>query len=279
VPVPSYDSRAFREAFVNALVHRDYTRLGASLVRWESEAIVISNPGGFIEGVTLENLLVVEPRPRNPLLADAVKRIGLAERTGRGVDLIFQGLLRYGRPPPDYGRSDAHSVVVVLAGGAADVGLLRLIVEEENRRNTALPVEAVIALARLRRERRLSTPRLARAIQRDESAARGVLERLVEAGLVEAHGATKGRSYTLSASVYRALGDPSAYVRQAGFDPILWEEMVLRYVREHRRITRAQTADLCRIAPGQASRLLRNLVQEKKLKLEGERRWAYYRLP
>ena len=29
VPVPNYDRRAFREAFINALVHRDYTRLGA----------------------------------------------------------------------------------------------------------------------------------------------------------------------------------------------------------------------------------------------------------
>ena len=59
VPVPNYDPRAFREAFVNALVHRDYTRLSAVHVRWETEAIVISNPGGFVEGVTLENLLVL----------------------------------------------------------------------------------------------------------------------------------------------------------------------------------------------------------------------------
>jgi ATP-dependent DNA helicase RecG len=29
VPVPNYDRRAFREALINALLHRDYTRLGA----------------------------------------------------------------------------------------------------------------------------------------------------------------------------------------------------------------------------------------------------------
>ncbi len=97
VPIPNYDTRSFREAFVNALVHRDYTRLGAVHVRWEQDSIAISNPGGFVEGVTVDNILVTEPRPRNPELADAVKRIGLAERTGRGVDLIYQGLLRYGR--------------------------------------------------------------------------------------------------------------------------------------------------------------------------------------
>ncbi|MEG4812780.1 ATP-binding protein [Microcoleus sp. F8-D3] len=66
--------------------------MGAVHIRWEDYGITISNPGGFVEGVSLDNLLVVEPRPRNPFLADAIKRIGLAERTGRGVDLIYQGL-------------------------------------------------------------------------------------------------------------------------------------------------------------------------------------------
>jgi ATP-dependent DNA helicase RecG len=116
VPIPTFDKRAFREAFVNALTHRDYTRLGAVHVRLEMDGLVISNPGGFVEGVTLDNLLVVEPKPRNLLLADTIKRIGLAERTGRGVDMIYEGLLRYGRPAPDYTRSDATTVVVRLSG-------------------------------------------------------------------------------------------------------------------------------------------------------------------
>jgi ATP-dependent DNA helicase RecG len=192
VPVPNYDSRAFREGFVNALVHRDYTRLGAVHVRWGAQAIVISNPGSFVEGVTLENLLVVEPRPRNPLLADAIKRIGLAERTGLGIDLIYQGLLRYGRPGPDYRRSDSKSVVVILPGGEADVGILQTIIEEENRLTHPLPVDSLITLGLLRQERRLDGARLARSIQKDDDAARQVIEGLVEEGLVEAHGVKKG---------------------------------------------------------------------------------------
>ena len=48
VPVPNFDRRAFREAFVNALVHRDYSRLGAVHVRIDSLGLSISSPGGFI---------------------------------------------------------------------------------------------------------------------------------------------------------------------------------------------------------------------------------------
>ncbi len=276
---PNYDRRAFREAFVNALIHRDYTRMGAVHVRWEDYGIVISNPGGFVEGVTLENLLVVEPRPRNPFLADAIKRIGLAERTGRGVDLIYQGLLRYGRPAPDYQRSDAYSVVVRLPGGEADLPLLQVVIEEENRRQSPLPVESLIALAQLRQERRLDTTTLAQAIQRNEAIARSVLERLVEAGLVEAHGVKKGRTYTLSPRIYRELGQSADYVRQAGFDSIQQEQMVISYVNTHSKITRQKAMELCRISEDQASHLLRKLSASKQLRLVGKGRGAYYVKP
>ena len=47
--------------------------------------------------------------------------------------------------------------------------------------------------------------------QKPEADARGVLSRLVKAGLAEARGARKGRSYHLSARVYRQLTEPQAY--------------------------------------------------------------------
>jgi ATP-dependent DNA helicase RecG len=246
-------------------------------VRWESEAIVISNPGGFIEGVTLETLLVVEPRPRNPLLADAIKRIGLAERTGRGIDLIYQGLLRYGRPAPDYSRSDSKSVVVILPGGEADMGMLQTIIEEENRLQHPLPIDSLIALSLLRQERRVDCARIAKSIQKDETTARKVIERLVEAGLVTAHGVKKGRTYTLSPRIYRRMGQPADYVRQAGFDALQQEQMVLQYAESHGRITRKDVRDLCRINEDQATYLLRKLSREGKLELIGKGRGAYYR--
>lgn len=100
IGVPDYPERAFREGLANALIHRDYTRLGAVHVQWHEDRIEISNPGGFPEGVHLNNLLATPPRPRNPLLADAFKRAGIVERTARGIDTIFYEQLRNGRPAP-----------------------------------------------------------------------------------------------------------------------------------------------------------------------------------
>ena len=279
VPIPTYEKRAFREAFVNALIHRDYTRLGAVHIRMESDGLVISNPGGFVEGVTLKNLLVVEPKPRNPVLADAVKRIGLAERTGRGVDLIYQGLLRYGRPEPDYSRSNLTTVVVRLSSAAADVGFLRMILEAEERIGSAMPLDSLSGLARLRKERRLGVSELGAAIQKDESAARAVLERLVEVGLVEAHGVKKGRAYTLNAEVYRSMGQETGYIRQAGFDVIQQEQMVMQYVHTNGSSKRQEAIDLCHLGPFQATRMLDKLVKSGQLERRGKKRGSYYELP
>ncbi len=276
VPIPRLDLRSFREAFVNAITHRDYTRLGAIHVRWDTDGLTVSNPGGFVEGVTLDKLLVVEPKPRNPLLADAMKRIGLTERTGRGVDLIYEGLLRYGRPEPDYSRSDATTVVVRLSSAEADLPFLRLILEEEERRGAKLPVDALIVLARLRKERRLEATTLAAALQKEEAVTRFILERLVESGLIEAHGIKKGRTYTLSTQVYRTLGQSAGYIRQAGVDPLQQEQMVLHYARQHGRVTRKEVAELCRIGPYQATRLLDRLVTHGKMQRVGAGRGVYY---
>lgn len=276
VPIPTFDARAFREAVVNALTHRDYTCLGAVHVRLETDGLVISNPGGFVEGVTLENLLAVEPKPRNPCLADALKRIGLAERTGRGVDLIYQGLLRYGRPEPDYSRSDSVTVMVYLSSTEADVPFLKMIIEEEERTGVSVSIDSLIVLARLRKERRLDVTAVASAIRKVESAARSVLERLVEAGLVERHGIKKGCTYILSAEVYRDFGQSTDYIRQAGFDPIQQEQMVLQYVTTHGRIARKDVVNLCRISEDQASHLLRKLHGENRLMLDGKGRGAFY---
>ena len=278
VPVPSFDKQSFREAFVNAMTHRDYTRLGTLYVRFDGEGLTVSNPGGFVEGVNINNILVVEPKPRNPLLADVVKRIGLAERTGRGVDLIYQGLLRYGRPAPDYSRSDNTTVIVRLLSTEADIPFLRLIVEEERRTGNPISIDSLIILARLRRERRLDISVLASAIQKDESVARFTLERLVEKGLIEAHGVKKGRTYTLSAKVYREFGQRADYVRQAGFDSIQQEQMALQFVKKHKRITRKEVVELCKLNEDQASRLLRKLHASGKLELSGKGRGAYYKL-
>ncbi|GIU94952.1 MAG: ATPase AAA [Gaiellaceae bacterium] len=275
VGVPDYPEPAFREAVANALIHRDFTRLGAVHVQWHSDRIEISNPGGLPEGVRLDNLLVTPPRPRNPLLAESFKRAGLVERTARGVDTIFVEQLRNGRPAPSYERSTPTDVVLVLHGGPASLEFVRL-VAEESQAGRPLDLDELLVLNAVRIERQLTTADAAALVQKPPSDARATLNRLVEAGLVEARGERKGRSYQLSASTYQRLGERAAYVRLRGFEPLRQEQMILQYVDAHGRITRREVVELCKLSPQQASRLLAALVEKGSLTRHGRGKGSWY---
>ena len=238
-------------------------RIGAVHIQWHDDRIEITNPGGFPEGVRLDNLLVT-PRPRNPLLADAFKRARIVERTAWGIGTIFYEQLRNGRPAPNYERSNDTAVVLVLPGGKANLAFGQ-IVAEESQAGRALGVDELLLLNHLWLERRLTTDEASALILKPQAEARGSLQLLVEAGLIESPGERNGRTWHLSAAAYRRLGERAAYVRQRGFEPIQQEQMVLQYVAKHGRITRREAADLCQLNPMQAYRLLKKLERLGKI--------------
>lgn len=270
VGIPDWSERALREALANALIHRDYQRLGAVHFQWHPDRIEVSSPGGFPQGVRLDNLLVTAPRPRNPLLADVFKRAGIVERTARGIDTIYSEQLRNGRPIPSWAASNESTVTVVIPGGSANVDFVRLLVTEAQNHHT-LDVDAMLVLNALWYQRKLTTAAAAPLIQKPEADARAVLHKLMESGLVEARGDRKGRTWHLSAATYRALGDKAAYVRQHGFEPLQHKQMVMEYVEKHGEITRKETAELCRLSGPQAYRLLKGLLDQALLEQIGER--------
>ena len=270
---------ALREAINNALVHRDYARRGPVRVCWQTDDLIISNPGGFVEGVSLANLLTTEPRPRNPALADAFKRLGLVDRTGRGVDMIYANMLRFGRPAPDYSQSMPDLVKLRISTEPADLAFVRMVLQEEARQKSALPVETLLVLTALREARRLGAADMALRLQCSATQASRLMETLAESGLVRAHGGGKSRHFTLSPAVYRHLGQKAEYVRQAAFEPIQRVQMIKNYLRENGQIRRQDVAELCQLAPREAGAVLERMVKSGDIVLHGVRKTAFYTLP
>ena len=277
VSIPDFDKRAFREALVNAFCHRDYSMLGRVRVEINSEGMLISNPGGFIEGINADNLLDAEPHGRNPVLADALKRIGLAERTGRGIDRIYEGSLLYGRLLPDYSRSTSTSVRLFIPRGMPDRAFVRMISEEQRRLGHPLPIYALLVLNTLKQMHQATLRELAEALKRDESRIKAVVEALVESGLVEALGNGRGRNYMLSPKAY-GKENTAAYIRQKGIDELRYEELVLELARKQKSIKRADVIALLHVSPAKAFRILQRLVKNQKLTLQGKGAGAYYTL-
>lgn len=279
VPIPEFSEAAYREGLVNAFCHRDYTVIQAVRVAIEDEGLTISSPGGFIEGVNLKNLLTVEPHGRNPVLADALKRIGLAEKTGRGIDRIFEGSIVFGRPLPDYSETTSTYVKLFIQRAEPDLAFTKMISNEENRLGRSLPINSLLILSALQSQRRLTIAEIAEVTNIGEIRAKAVAEKLVEAGLVDASGNNKARFYILSSKVYKEKDNIVGYVRQTGIDAVKYEAWIMELIQKQGgKITRDNVVELLNVTPPQAYRLLKKMSDKGRIKLVGSGRSAYYEL-
>lgn len=279
IPIPEFSEAAFREGLMNAFSHRDYSILQTVRIAIEDEGLSISSPGGFIEGVNLNNLLTVEPHGRNQALADALKRIGLAERTGRGIDRIFEGSIIYGRPMPDYSESTQRYVKLFIQRSKPDLAFVRMISNEEKRIGRMLPINSLLILSVLQTQRRSSIKDLVEMTHLSEARIKANVEKLLESGLIEASGNGKTKEFILNAKVYYRERDNSIeYVKQTGIDKLKCEELVLKLVKQQGYVTRDNVSELLKISNSQAYRVLKKIAEKGKLVLIGKGRTAKYEL-
>lgn len=280
MPAPDFDKRALREAIVNAYSHRDYSRMGRIRVSIADEGLTIANPGGFIEGVTVKNLLTAEPHGRNPALADALKRIGLAEKTGRGIDRIFEGSLIYGRTMPDYSGSNSVTVSLFIPRSAPDIQIAEMISNEQNRLGRPLPINTLLILNYLKDAPRSDIHQISEALNIQETIAKTVLEKSIETGLVEAYGSGRGRSYILSKRVYKEKGGFSniGYVRQVDIDETRYLELIKNLAQNNEFISRADVVQLLHVNENKAYWLLHKLVKDNVIVPVNRGRYAKYQL-
>lgn len=116
--VSSYPDIILREVITNSLVHRDYRRMHQPVkIAMFSNRIEIENPGGLMPGLTIYNL--VHKRDwRNPLLAELLKKFGLGEMDGQGIDRLYAATLSIKVPPPVF-VDHSNSFTVVLSAPKA----------------------------------------------------------------------------------------------------------------------------------------------------------------
>ncbi len=279
IPIPEFDWAAFREGLVNAFCHRDYTMLGQVRVSIDDEGLSISNPGGFIDGVNLKNLLTVEPHGRNPALADTLKRIGLAEKTGRGIDRIFEGSIVFGRPWPDYSESTSRMVKLFIQRAKADLAFAKFVSDEQNRQGKPLSIYNLMILSVLNTERRITMDRIIDVTNLSENKIRTAIELMIEEGLIEASGRGKNRTFILGAKICKQNKEAIQYVRQSDIDSIRYPEMIIKLANtQNGIITKQDIAELLKVTPNQAYSYIKKLKNEGKLELVQGGKYSKYKL-
>nr|WP_297363144.1 RNA-binding domain-containing protein [Acidiferrobacter sp.] len=80
-----YPPQALREAIINALAHRDWTRpLEVEIVAYADRLEIVS-PGALQNSMTIEKMLAGQRSPRNPIIVEVLRDYGYVDTRGMGV--------------------------------------------------------------------------------------------------------------------------------------------------------------------------------------------------
>ena len=173
----TYPEIALRETLMNAFCHADFRLASPILVKQYEDRIEISNPGGFIGGITPRNILHHRPEARNPHLVDVLTRLRLVNRSHLGISRIYSSLLIEGKDPPIYEQRGDGVTMTFLARPLS--APFRTFVAEEAEHGRILQVDQLLLLHYLLRHPSLDILTAARLTQLSEDRAREVCDGMV----------------------------------------------------------------------------------------------------
>ncbi|HAU0794591.1 TPA: transcriptional regulator [Legionella pneumophila] len=112
--VPMYPELAIRELVANALTHQDFKVTGAGpMIEIFDNRLEITNPG--LPLVLTERFLDTPPKSRNEALASLMRRFGICEERGSGIDKVVSQIEYYQLPAPIFEAVEEHTRVVLFA--------------------------------------------------------------------------------------------------------------------------------------------------------------------
>ncbi|MDO4179940.1 MAG: ATP-binding protein [Bacteroidales bacterium] len=107
-----YPEIAIRELTANMLIHQDFAEQGFPMVEIYSDRIEISNPGQPL--ISVERF-IDEYQSRNDSLADIMRRMGICEEKGSGMDKTIFNIELYQLPPLRFQVQESRTTATVFS--------------------------------------------------------------------------------------------------------------------------------------------------------------------
>ena len=118
-----YPVEALREAIVNSLAHRDWTRYEEIEVARYVDRLEVLSPGALQNTMTVEKMVAGQRSARNPLIVEILRDYGYVDARGMGVrNKIIPLLSEHNGTEPDFIATEDHLRVVMHRGPAQSVG-------------------------------------------------------------------------------------------------------------------------------------------------------------
>ncbi|TZF86443.1 winged helix-turn-helix transcriptional regulator (plasmid) [Pedobacter sp. BS3] len=189
-----YPLEAIREIVLNMVVHRDYRSASDAIVKIYDHKIEFYNPGRLPDNITVEDLLTnnYKSTPRNKLIADFCKSLGIIEKYGSGIKRIIDYFAGARLPMPEF-RNISDGFMVTVSDGYPET------VEETVEKTVEETVEETVprdkAVAVIL-DSMVNDPRITQAqlMEKTGLSRRGIewhIARLKQKGMIKRIGATK----------------------------------------------------------------------------------------
>ena len=269
--LPELTWEVAREAVLNAVSHRDYFVSQGIILSLRPKAAEVTSPGGFVGGVTADNILRHPPAHRNELLVRCLQQLGLVNRVGQGVDRIYEGLLRIGARQPTY-RDDETSVTVELPLGGSDSFAAWLY--EHERRRGPLSLDDLLVLRRLAEIGTVDLWATRTVLQLDDVQSEAHLVDMRSRGLIVRQGRGRTATYALARDIStrlrgRAITDADRPLEGEGV-----RLRVLQLLGERGQLSNAEIRELSGFSRDQVIALERGLIKDGLAHFEGRGRGA-----
>ncbi len=272
--VPHYEEVVVRELLANALVHRAYTQRGDIFINLYRDRMDVHNPGLLPVGVTPQNILHVAAQ-RNPHLAKVFYDLKLMEREGSGFDRMYEVLLSSGRPVPQVTEGNDR-VVVAVQKQILKPEVVDFMAKVEQ---TFQPTQReLIALGLIAQHEAITAVDIQKALAlKSADDLKRWLGGLRKWGLVSSRGRTKGTEYFVDAKVLRRLEFKGGTTLK-GIEKHRLRELILQDLKIYREAAIGQIHERIglEIARRKVQRTLAELVDEGRVRAEGERRARRY---
>jgi len=112
--VPMFPELAIRELIANALIHQDFFQKGAGpMIEIFSDRMEITSPG--LPLIKTDRFLDSPPKSRNETLASFMRRIGICEERGSGIDKVVFQAESFQLPAPVFETSNEHTRAILFS--------------------------------------------------------------------------------------------------------------------------------------------------------------------
>ena len=277
----TYPEIALREAIMNAFCHSDYRIPGPILIKHFPDRIEINSPGGFIGGISSQNILHHSPVSRNPQLVDALTRLRLVNRSNLGVHRMFHAMLIEGKKPPEINETgQAVTVCFTAENHSAE---FREFVANEGKKGIILTIDQLLIFHYLLDHPEIDTATAAHISQRKDIEAREILNQMeIRLNYLERGGTGKGTYWKLRVEFHKRISTTGHLERDSRID---WDAAktrilsVLKQRSEHDNagISNAEIRQISYLDRNQVFRIMKQLIKEElSVKLSGKGRYARY---